>query len=95
MYLEQTPVLISNIKKSLAADDRDALKAAAHKMVPSFSIMGISKDYEVMAKQIQEYTGKKNELKKIQELALQLEHVCREACTELKEEYNTLKNTKQ
>ncbi|MEP7236782.1 MAG: chemotaxis protein CheB [Ferruginibacter sp.] len=95
LYQEQTPVLIKAIKKSLQEKDWDGLQAAAHKMIPSFSIMGISKDYETMAKQIQEYTGEKKELKKIQELALQLEHVCNEACTELKEEYNTLKNTKQ
>ena len=56
--------------------------------------MGIHKDYEMMAKTIQEYTGTKNELKEIQQLALQLEHVCKEACSELEEEYNTLKNTR-
>ena len=95
LYLEQTPALISNIKKSLTEKDWDSLHAAAHKMIPSFSIMGIGKDYEMMAKQIQEYTGKKDELKKIQQLAIQLEHVCNKACAELKEEYNTLKNTKQ
>jgi HPt (histidine-containing phosphotransfer) domain-containing protein len=95
LYLEQTPVLMNAIKKSLTEKDWDALHAAAHKMIPSFSIMGISKEYEVLAKQIQEYNGKTNELKKIQELALQLEQVCNQACTELKEEYNTLKNTKQ
>ena len=64
LYLEQTPALISNIKKSLTEKDWDSLHAAAHKMIPSFSIMGIGKDYEMIAKQIQEYTGKKDELKK-------------------------------
>ena len=47
-----------------------------------------------MEKTIQEKKKKKNELKNIQELALQLQHVCNEACAELKEEYNTLKNTR-
>ena len=33
---------------------------AAHKLIPSFSIMGIDKDFENMAKLIQEYSGTKN-----------------------------------
>jgi CheY-like chemotaxis protein len=94
LYLEQTPVLINAVTKSLQQEDWGGLHAAAHKLIPSFSIMGISKEYELMAKTIQEYKGAKNELQKIEELALQLEHVCNEACAELKEEYNTLKNTK-
>lgn len=94
MYLAQTPVLMNAITKSLQQNDWDGLHAAAHKMLPSFSIMGIGKDFELMAKTIQEYKGTKNELKNIQELALQLQHVCNEACAELKEEYNTLKNTR-
>ncbi|MBL0202303.1 MAG: PAS domain S-box protein [Chitinophagaceae bacterium] len=94
MYLAQTPVLMNAITKSLQQNDWDGLHAAAHKMLPSFSIMGIGKDFELMAKTIQEYKGSKNELKNIQELALQLQHVCNEACAELNEEYNTLKNTR-
>jgi PAS domain S-box-containing protein len=50
IYLEQTPVLINNMKQSLHDKDWDSLHAAAHKMVPSFAIMGISPEFEIVAK---------------------------------------------
>ena len=57
LYLEQTPSLISKMKQSLSDKDWDSLYTAVHKMIPSFSIMGINKDFEEMAKKIQEYSG--------------------------------------
>ena len=82
------------MKKSLKEKDWDSLHAAAHKMVPSFAIMGINKDYETMAKTIQGYTGDAAEAGSISGMVKQLELVCTKACLELKEEYTTLKNTK-
>ena len=41
LYLEQTPPLINTMKQSLMDKDWDSLHAAIHKMIPSFSIMGI------------------------------------------------------
>jgi CheY-like chemotaxis protein len=93
LYLEQTPVLINSIKKSILDEDWDSLKAAAHKMIPSFSIMGINPEYEVMTKQVQAYTGNKKEAALIHELVATLDMVCSSACEELKEEYSILKNT--
>ena len=55
LYLEQTPPLISKMKQSLLGKDWDSLYSAVHKIIPSFSIMGIHKDFEEMAKKIQEY----------------------------------------
>ena len=62
-------------------------------MIPSFSIMGISKDFENMAKKIQEYASTQQHPDGIQDLVLQLENVCTQACKELKEEYNRIKKT--
>ena len=95
LYLEQTPPLISAMKQSLQDKDWDSLQAAVHKMIPSFSIVGISKDYENMAKKIQEYANTQQQTDGIYELVLQLEKVCVQACDELKEEYNKIKNTKK
>jgi len=50
LYLEQTPPLIKAMKQSLANKDWQSLYATAHKMVPSFSIMGMSIDFENVAK---------------------------------------------
>jgi PAS domain S-box-containing protein len=93
LYLEQTPVLVSALKKSLRDNDWDALHAAAHKMIPSFLIMGISPEFEIMTKKMQEYTGIHSKANGIDSLVAQLETVCIKACKELEEEYNSLKYT--
>jgi len=94
LYLEQTPGLVETIKKSLQEKDWESLHTAAHKMIPSFSIMGISPEFEAMTKKLQDYTGSKKQLTEIQGLVLQVENICAQACTELEEEYKTLKNTR-
>ncbi len=94
LYLEQTPPLIDTMKQSLKNKDWDALYSAVHKMIPSFAIMGISHDFEVMAKKVQEFATTQQQSGEIAELVLQLENVCRQACKELEVEYNVFKNIK-
>lgn len=94
LYLEQTPPLINIMKQSLRDKDWNSLYAAVHKMIPSFSIMGISTDFENMAKKVQEYASTQQQTDGIPDLVLQLENICAQACTELTEEFNTIKNTK-
>ena len=94
-YLIQTPALIKTMKKSLKDNDWDSLYAAVHKMIPSFSIMGISADFENMAKKVQEYSRTKQQTDELSDMVLQLEAVCKQACKELKEEFNTIKNAKK
>ncbi|MGZ5191560.1 MAG: ATP-binding protein, partial [Flavisolibacter sp.] len=55
LYLEQTPPLINSMKKSFETRNWKTLQSATHKMIPSFSIMGISSDFENMAKKIQDF----------------------------------------
>ena len=88
LYLEQTPPLLLAMKQGLADEDWDSLAAAAHKMIPSFSIVGINQEFETMAKKIQEYARNQQETDKIQNLILQIENVCTQACTELESELN-------
>jgi len=94
LYLEQTPPLIAAMKQSLKDKDWNLLEAAVHKMIPSFSIMGISPDYENIAKQVKEYAVSQQQTDGILYLILQLENICEQACSELEEEFNTIKNTK-
>ena len=61
IYLDQTPPLVHAMKESLVNKDWQALYAAAHKMIPSFSIMGIDARYESMAKEIQDFARLKKE----------------------------------
>jgi len=92
LYLEQTPTLIKTMKKSFQERDWNTLYSAVHKIIPSFSIMGISTDFENIAKQVQEFAGRQNQVDGIPAMVLKLEDVCTQACIELTEEYNTIKN---
>lgn len=93
LYLEQTPQLIHTMKISLENRDWSSLQAAAHKMIPSFSIMGINANFESIAKQIQDHASTLQQADGIKELVAQLETACNRACTELTEEFNRIKNT--
>ncbi|MBF7090509.1 response regulator [Flavobacterium sp. ALJ2] len=90
-YLKQTPPLIATIKKSLITKDWKSIQSAIHKMLPSFSIMGISPDVEKIAKKIQEYAFALEISIEINELIFELEKACGEACEELEEELENLK----
>jgi len=92
LYLVQTPPLIISMKQSFRDKDWASLHAAVHKMIPSFSIMGISTDFENMAKKVQDYASTQQMGDGIPDMVLQLENVCEQACKELTEEFNTIKN---
>ncbi|TDE30568.1 response regulator [Flavobacterium ranwuense] len=93
LYLSQTPSLINTIKQSLEDENWPLLGAAAHKMIPSFSIMGISTNFENIAKKIQEFALTQEKSEGIEDLVQQLEEICLQACSELEEELNLIKNT--
>jgi PAS domain S-box-containing protein len=95
LYLEQTPPLISAMKQSWQDKDWISLHSAVHKMIPSFSIMGMNSDFENMAKQVQDYaTSQLEQEEGIYAMVLQLETVCNQACSELEYEFNRIKSTK-
>ena len=92
LFLEQTPPLISLMKKSFKDKDWKSLHAAVHKMIPSFIIMGISTDFENMAKKVQEYANTQEQSDGINDLVLELEKVLFQSCKELEVEFNIIKN---
>jgi CheY-like chemotaxis protein len=91
LYLKQTPALLSKMKQGIKNREWDSIYDAAHKLIPSFSIVGIDKEFENMAKLIQEYSGTKLHFDKVQELAFKIEEVCTQACNELEVESNLIK----
>lgn len=91
-YLEQTPALISSMKKGFIDNDWNLLYASVHKMIPSFAIMGMGPEPENMAKRVQEYASAQKQTEKISELVLLLETICTQACNELQVELNRIKN---
>jgi PAS domain S-box-containing protein len=92
LYLEQTPPLIASMKASFANKDWGTLKSSVHKMIPSFSIMGMSSEFEVMAKKVQEFADTQQKSEGINELVIQLENVCNQSCHELQEVLINLKH---
>lgn len=93
LYLEQTPPLINTMKQSFEEKDWSSLYSAVHKMIPSFSIMGISTDFENMAKKVQEYASTQQKTDEILEMVLHLEKICVQACQELEEEFHLIKKS--
>ncbi|WP_462251125.1 PAS domain-containing protein, partial [Ferruginibacter sp.] len=93
LYLEQTPPLINTIKQSLAGKNWELLQSAVHKMIPSFSIVGMNPDFTAMAKKIQQYSIAPEVNDEVHDLVLQLEKACGQACIEMEEAYNSIKNT--
>ena len=89
-YLVQTPPLIIAMKKSLKEKDWKMLQSAVHKMIPSFSIIGLSPSIEQIAKRIQEYAFSIEISEEIHNLVLELEKVCSQSCEELKTELDNL-----
>jgi len=95
LYLKQTPPLIVAMKKGFEKKDWDSLYAAVHKLIPSFSIMGIGADFEEMARKVQECASTRQPSEELPELVIQLENICLQACEELEVEFNAIKNKKR
>lgn len=92
-YLIQTPLLMKEMKEQFNKRDWKALRAAVHKMIPSFSIMGIPANYEIIARDIEEYAAMQEESSTIYVLIDQLETICLQACKELELELEIIKKT--
>ena len=94
LYLKQTPPLIFAMKQGFVDKDWVTLYGAIHKMIPSFSIMGINPDFENMAKKVQEFASTQIQTEGINDMVLQIGNVCTQACHELEEEYDKIKYAK-
>lgn len=83
LYIDQTPLYIQAMKNGVEVKDWVAVRAAVHKMIPTFSIVGISNEYEVMARKIHELSDSNNPGEEIRALVTQLDTICMKACVEL------------
>ncbi|MBN2637150.1 MAG: response regulator [Prolixibacteraceae bacterium] len=95
LYLEQIPPLVIAMKEGYKDSDWDKLYAAVHKLIPSFSIMGIGAEFEKMAQKVQKYARNHKQSRRMPAMILQLEKVFMQSCNELKEELTHLKTQKQ
>jgi PAS domain S-box-containing protein len=92
LYLAQTPSLVATMKQSLLDQDWKTLQASVHKILPSFSIMGIDSGFEIVAKKVMELATRKEAGEEVNQFVLQIETICNHACKELEEEFNAIKN---
>jgi PAS domain S-box-containing protein len=90
VFLKQTPPLVSTMKKSFHDKNWESLYATVHKLIPSFSIMGMDADCEVMARRVQDFAKGQQQAAGIPNMISQLETVCTQACNELEEEFNRI-----
>ncbi|OFZ08190.1 MAG: hybrid sensor histidine kinase/response regulator [Bacteroidetes bacterium RIFCSPHIGHO2_02_FULL_44_7] len=93
LYLEQTPLLVSEMSTSFQNRDWDMLQSVSHKMIPTFSIFGMKPEIEGIARMIQEFSSARADNIALSDLIEQLEGICLQACEELEEEFNRLKNS--
>lgn len=91
VYLNQTPPLVSTMKKSFSDKNWEVLESTIHKMIPSFAIMGINPEITNVAMKIQEYARKLELSNDLNKLILNVENVCTQACIELEIELINLK----
>ena len=95
LYLAQTSPMIISMKESVETKNWRTLHSTVHKLIPSFSIMGISREYENMAKKIQEYAGSTQHTEQIPDLVLQVINVLEQANGELEEELTLIKGSEK
>jgi signal transduction histidine kinase len=85
-YLEEIPQLTSAMQEGIETGDWEKLKRATHSIIPCFALMGIEKEYEFMARTIEEYANEKHHAEKIQALFYIIDEVCKKKCDEIKKE---------
>ena len=90
LYLDQTPILLKSMRTSFHEENWKELAASAHKIIPSFLIMGINSDFEKMTIQVKDFAHAQEQNSNITELLTQIELICLQACTELKYELDKL-----
>jgi PAS domain S-box-containing protein len=95
LYLEQTPPLIKAMNKGFATKDWISLHDAMHKMIPSFTIIGISNDYVNKAKRVQDFSNNQTQMEDIQTIVTEIAVVCEQACRELEVELIRLKKERR
>jgi hypothetical protein len=64
------------LSEGLKNNDWEIIHAATHKLIPSFSIMGIDKKFEDVAKKIMHYISTKKQLNRVPKLVQELITSC-------------------
>ncbi len=91
LYIEQAPTLIAALQEGLTKQDWELIHAAAHKLIPTFAIMGIERKYETKAKKLAVLASTKTQLHLLPKLINELITICEASCEDSKWMYQKIK----
>ncbi|MCL6259815.1 response regulator [Aquiflexum sp. TKW24L] len=83
MYLSETPKYLEDVLSSLDNKDWKGLYLAAHKIVPSFQIVGISPEHAAIAMDIQKFSKNESERHRLPALVNELQNLIHTVMEEL------------
>jgi PAS domain S-box-containing protein len=86
VYLNETPKTLDEMKNAFENENWEGLRKAAHALVPSFSTMGIDKEYEQAAREIQRIALESKNKDEVMPLLEKILNICERASNELKHE---------
>ena len=87
LFVTNTPLSISNLKKALSDNDWDTVRALAHKMKPSLEMMGIERLREKV-REIERLASAREQLSEIPGMVEQLCHTLEAAISEMKKDFS-------
>jgi PAS domain S-box-containing protein len=91
LYLSQTSTSLQEMQSSTMQKDWKKLHATAHKLIPSFSIVGIRSEFADLAKELQEMTRAGESTEGIESKVNKLTDILQTACEELEVELTRIK----
>ena len=95
IYLDQTPALVHDMKNGVETKDWQLVQAAAHKLKPSFQIMGIGGNQERKAMEIEDLAKRKGPEPQVRALIDDIAGICDIVYTELQEDLLDLEKARQ
>jgi CheY-like chemotaxis protein/HPt (histidine-containing phosphotransfer) domain-containing protein len=88
-FMEETPPLIKKMKEGMEKKDWESLRKAAHAIIPSFSTIGVSDEYALKAKRIQDL-AREQKPEGLEALINEIDQICSKAYEELQHELAVL-----
>ena len=90
LFIKQTKEIVHDLRLAIEQKKFDVIKSGAHKIRPSFDLIGMSTEYEEMAKTIQDDADKQENIEGLSNLFQQIEVACAGAWKELEAEVTRL-----
>lgn len=86
LFLKNVPIAMDTISTGIKESDWETVQFQAHKLRSHIDTMGIDKKYTEIAKQIEDYAAKKQNMSQINDLISELNSIFDKAYIELQAE---------